>query len=159
MGAVRAVSVVETSSPVRAIVWGGLAAGVLDFTAAVVRWGHPLIIARSIASGLLGQQAFQGGNGIVVLGIALHFLDRVVSGSGLLRGQPSIYFSRARGRCVGDFLYGIAVYMFMTWVVVPLSAVPSSKAPFSMVSMALGLLTHMFCVGLPIGLAVNRYSR
>jgi hypothetical protein len=139
-------------------VWGGLAAGVLDFTAAVVRWGHPLIIARSIASGLLGQQAFQGGNGIVVLGIALHFLI-ALSAAAVYYAASRRFTFLVRRPVRWGFLYGIAVYMFMTWVVEPLSAVPSSKAPFSIVSMALGLLTHMFCVGLPIGLAVNRYSR
>jgi hypothetical protein len=60
---------------------------------------------------------------------------------------------------VWGFLYGIAVYMFMSWVVIPLSALPESKAPFSLTALVLSLLTHMFCVGLPIALAVRRYSR
>jgi hypothetical protein len=49
--------------------------------------------------------------------------------------------------------------MFMSWVVIPLSALPKSKAPFSLTALMLSLLTHMFCVGLPIALAVGRYSR
>jgi hypothetical protein len=53
-------------------------------------------------------------------------------------------------------LYGIAVYMFMSWIVLPLSAFPKSKAPFSMSSLVISLLTHMFCVGLPIALAVRK---
>jgi len=56
-------------------------------------------------------------------------------------------------------LYGVAVYMFMSWVVVPLSALPKSKAPFSLTGLVLSLLTHMFCVGLPIALAVRRHAK
>jgi hypothetical protein len=60
---------------------------------------------------------------------------------------------------VCGFLYGVAVYMFMSWIIVPLSAFPQSKAPFSLTALTLSLLTHMFCVGLPIALAARRYSR
>ena len=49
--------------------------------------------------------------------------------------------------------------MFMSWLVVPLSAFPKSKAPFSLAAQVLSLLTHMFCVGLPIALAVRRYAK
>lgn len=53
-------------------------------------------------------------------------------------------------------LYGVAVYLVMTFVVVPLSAVP--KRPFSP-GLALVIVgVHMACVGLPIALAVARFG-
>jgi hypothetical protein len=158
MGPARTVSVVETSSPVRAILWGGLAAGVLDLTAAFVRWGHPLAITKGIASGLLGPQAFHGGWGTAALGAALHFFIATSAAALYYAASRKLKFL-VRRPVLWGFLYGIAVYMFMSWVVVPLSAFPKSKAPFSMIALALSVLTHMFCVGLPIALAVNRYSR
>jgi hypothetical protein len=54
-------------------------------------------------------------------------------------------------------VYGVAVYFFMNRVVVPLSA--ASKFPFSLKMMVIGIVIHVFCVGLPISLAARRYSR
>ena len=138
-----------------AILWGGLAAGVLDLSAAFLRWGKPIRITQGIASGLIGPRAFQGGWATVALGTALHF--------GIAISAAAVYYAASREltfltqrTILWGFLYGIAVYMFMSWIVVPLSAFPKGNAPFSMSSLAISLLTHMFCVGLPIALAVRQ---
>lgn len=141
-----------------AILWGGLSAGVLDITVAFVRWGKPVRILQSIASGILGPQAFQGGWGTAALGLALHFLIAFSAAVVYYAASRKLVFLRRRALVWGLF-YGIAVYMFMSWVVVPLSAFPKSKAPFSAAGLAISLLTHMFCVGLPIALAVRRYAK
>jgi hypothetical protein len=54
-------------------------------------------------------------------------------------------------------LYGIAVYTFMNFVVLPLSFV--TRRPITAVGTTIGLLTIMFCIGLPIALIVRRFSR
>ena len=138
-----------------AILWGGLAAGVLDLSAAFLRWGKPIRITQGIASGLIGPRAFQGGWATGALGTALHF--------GIAISAAAVYYAASRKltfltqrTILWGFLYGIAVYMFMSWIVLPLSAFPKSNAPFSMSGLAISLLTHMFCVGLPIALAVRR---
>ncbi len=148
----------ENSKALPAIFWGGLLAGILDLTAAFVRWGHPLIITKGIASGLLGPQAFRGGWGTAALGTALHFLIAFSAAAVYYGASRKLTFLTQRAVLWG-FFYGIAVYMFMSWVVVPLSAFPKSNTPFSPVGLMLSLLTHMFCVGLPIALAVRHYSR
>jgi hypothetical protein len=132
-------------------------AGVLDITAAFVRWGKPVRILQGIASGLLGPQAFQGGWGIVALGMTLHFVIAFSAAAVYYAASRKPVFLRSHAVLSG-LLYGIAVYMFMSWVVVPLSAFPKSKAPFSVTGVAISLLTHMFCVGLPIALAVRRFA-
>jgi uncharacterized membrane protein YagU involved in acid resistance len=58
---------------------------------------------------------------------------------------------------VSGALYGVAVYFFMNLVVVPLSA--AAKRPFSLRMMIVGVIIHIFCVGLPISLTVRRFSR
>jgi uncharacterized membrane protein YagU involved in acid resistance len=58
---------------------------------------------------------------------------------------------------VSGALYGVAVYFFMNRIVVPLSA--AAKRPFSMNLMIVGLVIHIFCVGLPISLSVRRFSK
>src|ERR1700741_1244276 len=54
-----------------AITAGGLLAGILDLTQALILFGPkvPLLIA----GGLLGPQAFHGGTAVYLLGIVLHF--------------------------------------------------------------------------------------
>jgi hypothetical protein len=145
------------SKALPAIGWGGLIAGILDITTAFIRWRPPVRLLQSVASGLLGSRAFQGGLGTAVLGLALHFFIAFSAAAVYYAASRKLVFLRQRAVVWGLF-YGIAVYMFMTWVVVPLSAFPKSHVPFSATGLALSLLTHMFCVGLPIALAVRRYS-
>ncbi|HMH08495.1 MAG TPA: hypothetical protein VK579_17610, partial [Terriglobales bacterium] len=91
------------------------------------------------------------------LGTALHFLI-AFSAAAVYYGASRLLAFLTRRAVVWGFLYGIAVYMFMSWIVVPLSAFPKNKTPFSFTALVISLLTHMFCVGLPIALAVRRYS-
>lgn len=62
----------------RAVLQGGLLAGVLDIVAAFVVYGFrgatPIRILQSIASGLLGAEAFEGGLATAALGGLLHFI-------------------------------------------------------------------------------------
>jgi hypothetical protein len=142
---------------VPAIVWAGLVSGVLDLGAAFIRWGHPIRNTQGIASGLLGPKAYDGGWGTVVLGTALHFLIAFSAAAVYYAASRKLSFLTRRAVLWGC-LFGIAVYMVMAWVVVPLSAIPKSHAPFSWLSLGLSLLTHIFCVGLPISLVVRRYQ-
>jgi hypothetical protein len=142
-----------------AIGMAGLTCGVLDVTAALLVYGSmglkPLRLLQGIAAGVLGPKAFQGGIGIALLGLALHFV--------IAFGAASVYFIASRGMRVlveraalfGP-LYGIAVYFFMNRVVVPLSG--ATKFPFSVKMMLIGVVIHIFCVGLPIALCVRRFG-
>jgi hypothetical protein len=148
---------VEKTHAFPAIFGGGIVAGILDITVAFIRWGNPPRLLQGIASGLLGPSALQGGAATVALGAALHFSIAISAAAVYYAASRKLAFLRERAVIWGLF-YGIAVYMFMSWLVVPLSAVPKRTVPFSLTSLALSLLTHMFCVGLPIALATRRYS-
>jgi hypothetical protein len=56
----------------KAILWGGLVAGVLDAVDGVVAFGtkglNPIQVLQYIASGLLGASSFNGGLGTAALG-------------------------------------------------------------------------------------------
>lgn len=147
----------ERPKAMAAIMWGGLSAGILDITVAFIRWGKPVRILQGIASGLLGPRAFQGGWETAALGLGLHFFIAFSAAGVYYAASRKLAFLTQRAVLWG-FLYGVAVYMVMSWVVVPLSAFPKTKVPFSGIGLTLSLLTHMFCVGLPIALAV-RYTR
>lgn len=142
-----------------AIVWAGLTCGVMDITAALVVYGlvygvAPVPLLQGIASGLLGRQAYRGGIATAVLGLLLHFV--------IAFSAAAVYFLLSRkfpvliqAAVASGALYGVAVYFFMQQVVA-LSA--TIKNPFSVKLMVIGVVIHIFCVGLPIALLVRKYS-
>jgi hypothetical protein len=143
----------------RAILVGGLLAGGLDIGAAFVVYGFrgvtPLRILQSIASGLLGAAAFNGGLATAALGTLLHFFIALVAAGAYFAASRKLGVL-VRRPVIGGLLYGVGVYLFMNHVVVPLSAVP--KRPFVLGLALVILIVHMGCVGLPIALAVRRYA-
>ena len=140
---------------------GGLIAGTLDLTAACVySWLRasvsPIRVFQFIASGVLGTDSFTGGAKSAVLGVALHFL--------IATGATTIFYFASRAwffliehPIVSGLLYGIPVYAFMNFVVLPLSQVTQRPQPMS--SRLINLMILMFCIGLPIALIVRRYAR
>jgi hypothetical protein len=117
----------------------------------------PVRVLHSIASGVLGADAYRGGARTAALGVALHFV--------IAFGAAAVYYAASRRLrflvrrpVVSGLLYGVAVYLFMNLVVLPLSAIPF-KVSYAPAVFATGLVVHMLCVGLPIALAVRRFSK
>ena len=148
--------------PFNVILFGGLVAGALDLTAAcLTNWLRagttPEKVMQSVASGLLGAASYSGGAGTAALGVILHFC--------IATAWTAIFFLASRKRRVlidrplsSGLLYGVAVYLFMNFVVLPLSAFPKRAAP-PLSGRIIGLLVIMFCIGLPIAQVVRRFSR
>lgn len=136
----------------------GLIAGTLDITDALIfshfRGATPVIVFQYIASGLIGTKSFQLGWTSVALGVAIHYFIA-------LTWTAVFYFASRkfpillRHPVLSGLLYGVAVYLFMNLVALPLSRV--RLAPHvSLVSRVNGLLALMFCIGLTIALLVRR---
>jgi uncharacterized membrane protein (GlpM family) len=137
----------------KAFALGTLVVGTLDILDALIFFGlrgaSPVRILQSIAAGVLGRDAFQGGAGTALLGAALHFIIAfAIVGLYFLasRRVPALI----RHAIVFGLLYGIAAYFVMNYVVIPLSA--ASQGPFSLPVFVNGILIHMFGVGLPAAL-------
>jgi hypothetical protein len=138
----------------KAILWGGLAAGTGDSILALVLYRVRLTrIYQSVASGLLGQDAFSGGLGTAALGCALHFTIATAAAAAYVVASRGIPLLRQRAVPCG-LAFGVAVYFFMKYLVVPLSAVVR-LTPFD----PLAMVGHAFLVGLPIALIASRLSR
>jgi uncharacterized membrane protein YagU involved in acid resistance len=116
-----------------------------------LRGVSPVRILQSVASGLLGAAAYEGGAGTAALGTVLHFFIATVAAAVYYAASRKIAFL-ARNPVPSGLLYGIAVYLFMNLVVLPLSAVP--KRPF-VPSLAM-VVIHMLCVGLPIAVVLRQ---
>jgi len=137
-----------------ALIWGvlgGLLAGALDILYATGFWALYGVaaqrIAQSIAAGVLGRAAFAGGWPSAVLGLLLHFLIAVAMGvayAWAARGIPAL---RERPWRYGA-LYGLALFAFMSFVVVPLSASPrGGSLPFAWI--VCSVIAHVVLVGWP----------
>ena len=139
-----------------AILWGGLVAGVLDAVDGVIAFGtqglNPIQVLQYIASGALGKSAFRGGMAAAALGAVFHFLIAWVAAAGFVFASRRIPALRTQAVASG-LLYGVAVYFFMNYLVLPLSAVAPS--PFHIGLFLNGVIGHALFVGLPIAL----YSR
>ena len=147
----------------RAILAGGAVAGSLDLSAAFVSsWLRagvgPVRVMQSIASGLLGAASFTGGATSAFLGVALHFLIATVATAVFYFASRTLRFLVKQPITAG-LLYGVAVYVFMNFVVIPLSAVPRRGGTPPLSGRIIGLLIIMFCVGLPIAAIVRRFER
>lgn len=145
-----------TLRPVQAVLLGALTVGVLDGAFAIIRSalrGVPAQrVMQSIAAGLLGRPAYQGGLSTALLGVLLHFFIAsmvvltyfaVSRRIGLLTRHPWI---------CGP-LYGLVVFGIMNFIVIPLSAI--TPGPRSIVRMIPGILIHLFGVGLPAALVAR----
>jgi len=144
----------------RAVLWGGLLAGLGDITFAFVVSGlrgvGPVRVLQSVAGGLLGAAAREGGAPAAALGAVLHFLIAFVWATVYWLASRRLTVL-ARRAVVCGLLYGAAVYAFMYMVVLPLSAV-YFKPSFAPSAVLLNAAGHMLLVGLPIALAVRRHS-
>ena len=144
---------------VPAVFWGGLISGVLDLiyaTASVVLRGYSaIVLPQAIATGLLGVNSFKGGVRTAILGVALEFLITFVATAVYFAASRKLTFL-IRHAVRWGLLYGAAIYLFMNLIVVPLSAAP--KFDHTWASRVSDFLVHLFFIGLPMALAVRRYS-
>jgi hypothetical protein len=138
-----------------AIAVGGGIAGTLDLLQACILfgWDIPLVIA----GGLLGRDAFHGGAGTYVLGVALHFFIACSAAAVYYAASRRLVFMTQYSLVCGLF-FGAAVEEVMTLIVLPLSAL-HSRGPYKLHDLILGLLVHMVIVGLPISFSVRRFAK
>jgi uncharacterized membrane protein YagU involved in acid resistance len=144
-----------------AIVYGGFTVGVLDLLDAMTFFGirngvKPIRILHSIAAGLVGRErAINGGLRTALLGLFLHFLIAFIMAT-VFYGASLILPTLIRHAILWGLIYGVACYFVMTYVVLPLSAVPPRTAPIPWAVFLNGVIGHAFLVGLPIALLARR---
>lgn len=140
------------------ILYGGLAVGVLDGLFALTFYGlvlgvPKLRIFQSVAAGLLGRAAFEGGVRTFLLGVLLHFAVATCI--------AAVYYAASlklpvliRRAVVCGLVYGLLAYLVMNYVVIPLSAATPGR--FSLRTFLPAFIAHAFLVGLPVALLARR---
>jgi len=140
------------------IVWGGLVAGALDATNGVVAYYalfkmNPIQVLQYIASGALGAASFNGGLLTAAAGVFFHFfIAFAVAATYYIAARfvPMI----ARYYIATGLVFGAGVFLFMNYLVLPVTAVAPS--PFSLPLFLNGIIGHALFVGLPIAWFANR---
>jgi hypothetical protein len=145
----------------RPILWGGLIVGILDISAACINSAlqsgrSPMWVLQSVASGLLGADSYKGGLRSAALGAAVHFTIATTVCTVYYLASRKLKFLVQHAIASG-LLYGVAVYLFMYFVVIPITFHRGPSYPFRAIVTALGI--HMVCVGLPAALVIRRFSK
>jgi hypothetical protein len=156
----------DRRSPLKArafdtVVLGGLSAGVLDildaFAVALLSGGAPVRVLHTIASGVLGRSAYEGGAPAAALGLGLHFL--------IAMSAAAVYFLASRRLPVllrrpvlCGLTFGLAVWIVMYYVVLPITFDrPNTIPAWPRLINQLGI--HAIGVGLPIAWFASRSAR
>jgi uncharacterized membrane protein YagU involved in acid resistance len=139
-----------------------LLAGTLDLLSAFV---HIYIntgkiatwMGQGIASALLGrEQAFQGGWATGFLGFFLHYLITFLFTLFYFLMYPRLPIL-SRNKYLSGIVYGWLVFVIMNFVVLPLSALPSSS--MQLTDAIVGLIMLPIVIGLPISIGASRYYK
>jgi uncharacterized membrane protein YagU involved in acid resistance len=170
----------------KATLIGGLIAGALDITYALIAFGPasfgapPMRILQSVAAGAIGRDAATaGGWGTALLGLGLHFVIAIGMAAVFVLAA-SVFRFLVRPAIVWGFVYGLLLYVAMNYVVVPLSAAgPNAHFASSVAELSARLtasfseiqgasaqhpwllwgtiFAHTVLVGVPIALVARRH--
>jgi Na+/alanine symporter len=155
MSAASAGLSVQKPNALLAILAGGLLAGSLDLGSAFITYGAG--VPRAIAGGLLGPAALHGGSGVYVLGILLQFFIATSAAAVYYLASRKLAFLKDHPFVCGPF-YGIAVFLVMNLIVLPLSAL-HFRGPFQLAGLIQGLVVHMILIGLPISFSIRQFAK
>jgi hypothetical protein len=154
---------VHRNSLLRSIVLGGLIIGIAD--AIIYHWfvssileGYPLMaVYQYLASGALGNAAFEGGIGTALLGVFFHFFVSFVVAAVFILSADRIPLLR-RHAIPASLVYGFGVFIVMNLMVLPLSAAPPLPPP-TMPQLIVTIVDHLLVIGLPLGIIVRRMPK
>ena len=153
---------VHKAKALAAILCGGGVAGLIDLTYATTFYGlrgvPPIRVPQSIASGLLGPGAYQGGMRTAALGVVLHFVIALGAACVFFLASRQLPFLLQKPFLWGP-VFGAGIYAFMHLVVLPLSANPRlhhTTVSFPTVS---DFVVHVLVLGPTIVFAARRFSR
>ena len=140
-----------------AVMVGGAIAGTLDilFAISFAYFGGmaPARLLQTVASGLLGKAAFDGGIPAAALGLASHFVMSFTWATIFVLAAGH-FRALVRQPILSGILFGVIVFFTMRLVVLPLSAFPYPIS-FKPLAWALDLLSHTLLFGVPIALAAR----
>jgi hypothetical protein len=143
------------------VVAGGLVAGALDIAYACGYWAIAANvpaqrILQSVASGVLGRESsVAGGWNTALLGLALHFFITLVMSLVYFVASGKLPALVQRPVALGA-AYGVALWIAMNYVVVPLSNAAGGGGPGLNLWTGMSIAAHVLLVGIPIALCARK---
>lgn len=143
------------------VVSAGLIAGSVDLLLAFVKawwsWSlSPERVLRFVASGLIGDRAFQGPTSIALLGLAIHFLIAFFWTIIFFLVYPRLRLLIPWKFLQGLF-YGTFIWVMMNLVVLPLTQAPTGELHWAAAIKEMGVL--IVAIGLPLAYIAGKYYR
>ena len=156
MNPTSALSSLQNSNPLLAILWAGFTCGTLDISAALVVYRYfgrpPMRLLQGIAAGVLGSRSFQGGLPTALLGLFCH---RIFCRHRLPYGEPLDTFPSGARRNLWCFLWRGCLLLHESR-----RGAPFERHKISVLFTAVGYRrrhTHSLC-RLPIAPVIRRCS-
>jgi hypothetical protein len=152
---------IESRTASRTVLLAGAVAATIDLVFAFVFFGWqlgitPLRVLQSVATGWYGRASFEGGIASAAVGLVSHYLILMVAASLYLAASRGIAFVNRHAIACG-LGFGVAIYLAMTFVIVPLSAAPMRSPALNVVSIGQFLIHPV--LGLAIALIVRRAAQ
>jgi hypothetical protein len=149
------------SPALRTILLAGFAAATIDLVFAFVFFGWqlgatPTRIMQSIATGFFGTASYDGGATTAAIGVVAHYFILTVAAAFYWFASKRLPLLTQRPILSG-VLFGITVYIAMTFVIVPLSAAKMRALSWSIVTIGQFLIHPV--LGVATALIVRRSAR
>jgi hypothetical protein len=159
MATASSLPITARNALLRTIVLGGVLIFIIQFihqwiVAALIQGNPFTLVWQYIASGALGNAAFEGGVATVLLGLLFHLIISLVVAGVFILSADRIPLLR-RYVMAGALLYGFGVFIVMNLIVLPLSAAPPLPAPTTPWLIE-AVVEHILGIGLPLGFLVRR---
>lgn len=147
--------------PLKKILLTGLLVGTLDITAACIQFyintgRGPIPVLQYIASAALGPSAYSGGYEMAGAGLLFHYIIAMgftIVFFGIYHFIPGL----SKQRILTGIAYGIAIWAFMFFIVLPLSKVPTPVFHLNKAAIAASIL--IVCIGLPLSFIASGSSK
>lgn len=138
---------------IRTIAWATLVAGTLDILSAFVWSGTVVPVLQTVASGPLGDVTAHGPAG-APLGLLTHFAIMAVMAAVYALAASRIP-ALSRYWWIAGPLYGVALWIVMYWIVMPLRW-ESYSTPSEALPILKQMISHCLLTGLPIAWIASR---
>jgi hypothetical protein len=142
----------------RTVLLAGCAAATIDIVFAFVFFGctlgiTPVRVLQSVATGWYGRTSFEGGFVTAAVGLVSNYFILIAAAwLYYLSSRRVPLLNRSPLAC--GVAFGIAIYVAMTFVIVPLSATPARALTLGIVSLGQFLIHPV--IGIAIAMIVRR---
>ncbi|HXR62094.1 MAG TPA: hypothetical protein VN720_00955 [Rudaea sp.] len=142
----------------RTVLLAGCTAATIDIVFAFVFFGWtlgitPVRVLQSVATGWYGRASLEGGFATAAVGLVSHYFILIVAAWFYYLASRRLPLLN-RSPLASGVAFGLALYVAMTFVIVPLSATPARALTLSIVSVGQFLIHPV--IGIAIAMIVQR---